>query len=140
MKAKILYAHGSAKDGAKCIYQRCQLGARMGRGQEQHCPRLLGNLFLSRIDRIVGFAQDLLDQETAEAVADEEERALAEVFLVHEVEHLTGAVGEGHAVAGVTIADEAPPNASPLRRAGGVSEGPDTDVREVAGQPVRPGR
>jgi hypothetical protein len=110
-----------------------------GVARKQHRPRLLGYMLLSRIDRVVGFAQDLFDQQTAEAVADEEYRALAEVFLDHEVEHLCCPVGEWHAVTSVSVAIEESENAPPLRRAGGVSEGPDADVGEVGSQPVRPG-
>ncbi|HEX7678650.1 MAG TPA: hypothetical protein VF713_11045 [Thermoanaerobaculia bacterium] len=141
VKAEVVNAHGAAEDGAKGINQRRELCSIVRRSQEQHRARLCGDLFLSRVvDGVVGRAQDLFDQQTAEAVADEEDRELAEVFLDHEVEHLAGAVGEGHAVTGVAVAGEEAANAGPLRRAGGVAEGPDSDLREVSGQPVRPGR
>ncbi len=139
--AQVFDADRGAEHRVEGIGQGRQRRAGMGRGQEQDRARVREHSLPPRLGGIGRLAENLLGEQAAQTVADEEKRAFAQAALDHEVEHLKGAVGQRHAVAGVApAAAEQTQEPRPLRRAGRITERPDPDIRELLAEPVRPRR
>lgn len=137
-------AGGRTENRGEIINQRGEIGALVRRCQEQDRRRTPADRLSIVIDHVVvGVSEDLLGQQAAEAVADEDDRALTTEALVeaHEIQHLPCAVRQRHALTRITPALTKKPGqpAERFTRIGGVFERPHAYVGEVPRQPVRPG-
>ncbi len=139
VRAQVLDTDRGAEQVSKSVQQAGQLRPLMRCGQKEHATRLPGDGLLARVDGIARLPQQLLGQQAAQAVTDEEEGTCAEAFLEHQVQHLGRAIGERHGVPGIAAGAEQLENPRPARRAGGVVEGPHADLGKLLSQPVRPG-
>ena len=115
-----------AKDRARELGEAREVGAAVGGGDERDAAGPIGDLSPAGDPEAHGMTQELLGDDAAQAVGDEEERPLADPLGLEQVQDLGAAVGECHRLG-------LPPRG--VRR---VAQGPDAEPRPVLRQPVRP--
>ena len=119
MRAQLADLFVRAQHETRELGEAGKVGAGVRRGDERDAARPAGDR-LPSLDAEAGrMTEDLLGENAAHAVGDEDDRTLADAFVGERLEDRRAAIGERHRLAG------------PGRDVGVIAERPHADVRKV---------
>ncbi len=127
VRGQVLGHRRVAQHDGEAIEPRGEVRAGVGRRQEDHRCSLVRDRAPLGHRLVLRLAQQLLDHQTTEAVADEHDRAFADPSRAKHGQHLLAPLDQWHTPT------------EPPRRAGFVFERMDGDVGELVRQPEWPG-
>ena len=115
-----------AQDETRKLGEAGQVGAGMRGGEKRDAARVAGNRLPSFDTEARRMPQDLLCENPAHTVCDEDDRPLADPLIGERLEDRRAPIGKRHRLAG------------PGRHVGPIAKRPDANVREIGSDPRGP--